>query len=128
MAQLTKPHTHLTRSIVQSCRTSAHACPAPSPARLARTCAFRAGPRAQSGVSRQSSAGCALTGLPLSGALWLLGEAAVRADQSADFSQGGFAKESYYVTLGLFLLSLPGSKRMCSGSMPERLSFGIRTS
>ena len=26
-----------------------------------------------------------------------------------DFSKGGFAKESYYVTLGLFLLSLPGA-------------------
>ena len=122
MAQLTKPHTHLTRSLMHSCRNLAHACAAPSPARLARIYAFTAGsPRAQSGGSRQSSAGCALTGLPLSGALWLLSEAAVRADQSADFSQGGFAKESYYVTLGLFLLSLPGSKRTCCGSNAERL-------
>lgn len=30
------------------------------------------------------------------------------ASAAVDFSKGGFAKESYYVTLGLFLLSLPG--------------------
>ena len=113
MAQLTKPQTPLAQSHVQSCRMPAHTCAALSPARLARICAFRAGPCAQAGVSRQSSAGCALGRLPLAGALWLLSEAAARADQSADFSQGGFAKESYYVTLGLFLLSLPGSNRTC---------------
>lgn len=28
--------------------------------------------------------------------------------EGTDFSQGSFSKESYYVTLGLFLLSLPG--------------------
>ena len=41
--------------------------------------------------------------------LWLLSELPALAEQK-DFSQGGgFAKESYYVTLGLFLLSLPGT-------------------
>ncbi|CAL5229519.1 g12859 [Coccomyxa viridis] len=40
--------------------------------------------------------------------LWLLSELPALAEKK-DFSQGGgFAKESYYVTLGLFLLSLPG--------------------
>lgn len=33
---------------------------------------------------------------------------AAAASAATDFSKGGFAKESYYVTLGLFLLSLPG--------------------
>lgn len=41
-------------------------------------------------------------------ALWLLSEFPAQAADTADFSKGGFAKESYYVTLGLFLLSLPG--------------------
>ena len=40
-------------------------------------------------------------------ALWLISELPALAEQT-DFSKGGFAKESYYVTLGLFLLSLPG--------------------
>jgi hypothetical protein len=35
---------------------------------------------------------------------------AADAAGAADFSKGGFAKESYYVTLGLFLLSLPGER------------------
>lgn len=40
--------------------------------------------------------------------LWLLSELPALAEKK-DFSQGGgFAKESYYVTLGLFVLSLPG--------------------
>lgn len=34
--------------------------------------------------------------------------AGAAAAAATDFSKGGFAKESYYVTLGLFLLSLPG--------------------
>ena len=40
--------------------------------------------------------------------LWLLSELPALAEQT-DFSKGSFAKESYYVTLGLFLLSLPGT-------------------
>lgn len=91
---------------------SPHTCAAPC-IKLPRSCCFRAGPmqarqrRPASGpraAAEQPSAW-----LPLSGALWFLGEAAARADQGADFSKGGFAKESYYVTLGLFLLSLPGA-------------------
>lgn len=48
--------------------------------------------------------------LSCSAALWLLSELPACAEQ-ADFSQGSFSKESYYVTLGLFLLSLPGMRR-----------------
>jgi hypothetical protein len=42
--------------------------------------------------------------------LWLLSELPALAD-TTDFSKGGFAKESYYVTLGLFLISLPGASK-----------------
>ena len=42
--------------------------------------------------------------------LWLLSTLPALADETVDFSKGGFAKESYYVTLGLFLLSLPGEQ------------------
>ena len=91
---------------------STHTCAAPC-IKPPRSCCFRAGPL-QSRQRRPASAPRAAAEqpnawLPLSGALWLLGEAAARADQGADFSKGGFAKESYYVTLGLFLLSLPGA-------------------
>jgi hypothetical protein len=42
-------------------------------------------------------------------AFWLLSQLpAGAAEDAVDFSKGGFAKESYYVTLGLFLISLPG--------------------
>ena len=41
-------------------------------------------------------------------ALWIL-SALPACAEGADFSQGSFSKESYYVTLGLFLLSLPGT-------------------
>jgi hypothetical protein len=41
--------------------------------------------------------------------LWLLTELPAFAEETAtDFSQGSFSASSYYVTLGLFLLSLPG--------------------
>lgn len=40
--------------------------------------------------------------------LWLLTEMPVSAEDIVDFSKGSFAKESYYVTLGLFLITLPG--------------------
>lgn len=39
--------------------------------------------------------------------MWLLSQLPVQAE-GTDFSQGSFSKESYYVTLGLFLLSVPG--------------------
>ena len=40
---------------------------------------------------------------------WLLSQLpAGAAEDAVDFSKGSFAKESYYVTLGLFLISLPG--------------------
>ena len=40
-------------------------------------------------------------------AMWLLSQLPAQAE-GTDFSQGSFSKESYYVTLGLFLLSVPG--------------------
>ena len=40
-------------------------------------------------------------------ALWLLSQLPAQAE-GTDFSQGSFSKESYYVTLGLFVLSVPG--------------------
>lgn len=39
--------------------------------------------------------------------MWLLSQLPAQAE-GTDFSQGSFSKESYYVTLGLFLLSVPG--------------------
>lgn len=47
-------------------------------------------------------------------ALWLL-SALPACAEGVDFSQGSFSQESYYVTLGLFLLSLPGT-RLCTVS------------
>ena len=43
-------------------------------------------------------------------AVWLLSQLPAQAE-GTDFSQGSFSKESYYVTLGLFLLSIPGKFR-----------------
>lgn len=40
-------------------------------------------------------------------ALWLM-SALPACAEGTDFSQGSFSKESYYVTLGLFVLSVPG--------------------
>lgn len=40
-------------------------------------------------------------------ALWMLSQLPAQAE-GTDFSQGSFSKESYYVTLGLFVLSVPG--------------------
>ena len=58
---------------------------------------------------RQSSERVAAATISSSFTLWLLSELPALAEKK-DFSQGGgFAKESYYVTLGLFLLSLPGT-------------------
>jgi len=39
--------------------------------------------------------------------LWLLGEMPALAE--TDFSQGSFSAGSYYVSLGLFLVTLPGT-------------------
>lgn len=39
--------------------------------------------------------------------MWFLSQLPAQAE-GTDFSQGSFSKESYYVTLGLFLLSVPG--------------------
>lgn len=45
----------------------------------------------------------------LSTAIWLLSQLpANAAESSVDFSKGSFSTESYVVTLGLFLISLPG--------------------
>ena len=57
-----------------------------------------------------SVAAAALAWLAAAPAAFADDDAVVAAAASAatDFSKGGFAKESYYVTLGLFLLSLPG--------------------
>ena len=41
--------------------------------------------------------------------VWLLSQLPVHAaEQTVDFSKGSFSTESYVVTLGLFLISLPG--------------------
>ncbi|BDA50408.1 Protein COFACTOR ASSEMBLY OF COMPLEX C SUBUNIT B CCB1, chloroplastic [Coccomyxa sp. Obi] len=59
--------------------------------------------------SENSQKGAVLTASTSSAlGLWLLSTLPALADETVDFSKGGFAKESYYVTLGLFLLSLPG--------------------
>ena len=43
--------------------------------------------------------------------------------EGTDFSQGSFSKESYYVTLGLFLLSVPGTSSCSSvGHCHKQLS------
>lgn len=81
----------------------------PCAARLSTSCYFRARRPSLQHSCPASASGRIASGLPLAGTLWFLSEAAALADQGSDFSQGGFAKESYYVTLGLFLLSLPGS-------------------
>ena len=59
-------------------------------------------------LGRDSASTSAAAAAASSLALWLLSELPVLAE-TTDFSKGGFAKESYYVTLGLFLISLPGA-------------------
>ena len=60
-------------------------------------------------AQRRSPESIAAASISSSFTLWLLSELPALAEKK-DFSQGGgFAKESYYVTLGLFLLSLPGT-------------------
>ena len=49
--------------------------------------------------------------------MWLLSQLPAQAE-GTDFSQGSFSKESYYVTLGLFLLSVPGKSHA-----KQQLSF-----
>lgn len=71
----------------------------------------RVAPRPATPACRATPASDSLSGsifsvLPPAAALWLAaGGPAAAADA---VGSGGFAKESYYVTLGLFLLSLPG--------------------
>ena len=48
--------------------------------------------------------------------LWLLGEMPAFAE--TDFSQGSFSAGSYYVSLGLFLVTLPGAIRARKPSPP----------
>jgi hypothetical protein len=89
-------------------------------------------PRAARGAGHDGAA--ALTALATSvlaaaGPAW-----ADAADTATDFSKGGFAKESYYVTLGLFLLSLPGEGRRDLGGetavffvfRPRKFTFSAR--
>ncbi len=65
--------------------------------------------RIRCSAQRQSPERLAAATISSSFTLWLLSELPALAEKK-DFSQGGgFAKESYYVTLGLFLLSLPGT-------------------
>lgn len=47
-------------------------------------------------------------------AIWVLSQLPAQAE-GTDFSQGSFSKESYYVTLGLFVLSVPGMPTVCAG-------------
>ena len=49
--------------------------------------------------------------IPSSTIMWLLTQLPAQAE-GTDFSQGSFSKESYYVTLGLFLLSVPGTHEL----------------
>lgn len=49
-----------------------------------------------------------------SAALWMLSQLPAQAE-ATDFSQGSFSKESYYVTLGLFVLSVPGMLSVMPG-------------
>lgn len=50
----------------------------------------------------------------VSTAIWLLSQLPANAAESAvDFSKGSFSTQSYVVTLGLFLISLPGKRMIC---------------
>ena len=51
--------------------------------------------------------------LTSSTAVWMLSQLPAQAE-GTDFSQGSFSKESYYVTLGLFVLSVPGTPTVTS--------------
>ena len=42
-------------------------------------------------------------------ATWLLGGLPAGAEEAVDFSQGSFSQQSYWVSLGLFIISLPGT-------------------
>ena len=59
----------------------------------------------------------------VSTALWLLSQLpANAAESSVDFSKGSFSTQSYIVTLGLFLISLPGEQ---SGFTWSPLLYGV---
>ena len=51
--------------------------------------------------------------------LWLASSGV--ADAATDFSKGSYAKESYWATLGLFIISFPGDHSAC----PSYLGFSI---
>ena len=97
---------------------------------IAQRCRRQSGCRAHSSEHHHKSpeyqAAASISG---SFALWLISELPALAEQT-DFSKGGFAKESYYVTLGLFLLSLPGvlsslvlSSCKCRVSLSPTISY-----
>ena len=99
---------------------------------IAQRCRIQSGCRARSSEhhhkSPESRAAASISG---SFALWFISELPALAEQT-DFSKGGFAKESYYVTLGLFLLSLPGglsssllSRCKCRNSLSRTISCMI---
>ena len=54
--------------------------------------------------------------LPVVALFWLLAQLPAGAEEIAqtDFSKGSFSTESYVVTLGLFLISLPGETLHCA--------------
>ena len=96
---------------------------------IAQRCRRQSDCRAQSSEHHHKSPEYrAAASIPGSFALWLISELPALAEQT-DFSKGGFAKESYYVTLGLFLLSLPGvlpsfvlSRCKCRESLSRMIS------
>lgn len=57
-----------------------------------------------------------------SAALWMLSQLPAQAE-ATDFSQGSFSKESYYVTLGLFVLSVPGMLSVTPGNWRPSTGF-----
>ena len=58
---------------------------------------------------KHTHAKAAINTAEISTALWLLSQLpADAAETSVDFSKGSFSTQSYVVTLGLFLISLPG--------------------
>lgn len=83
--------------------------------------------RIRCSAQRRSSEKMVTAGLSSGLTLWLLSELPALAEQK-DFSQGGgFAKESYYVTLGLFLLSLPGTFPQLPLQLRARMDWQIFT-
>ena len=60
---------------------------------------------------------------------WLLSQLPASAvDSTTDFSKGSFSTESYVVTLGLFLLSLPGTFTCCHSDNSQTQKLGMSAS